>query len=181
MIGLLNNSAKIQDQLVNKRKSLYRLAFSWCHDPDLANDLVQDSLEKAVKKKRQLKDKKTFDAWLYRILANTWRDHYRSKKPMVSIDDITLVSKSGPGEDYDRARIVNSVRKAIEKLSQEQRQVVTLVDLQGCSYSEVAEILEIPIGTVMSRLCRSRNNLKRHLQETDSLTTRENASIRRIK
>jgi len=147
----------------------------------MANDIVQESLTKAYRKRSQLKDIKTLDAWLYKILANTWRDQYRSLKPTVDVDDITLVSNFGPGEEYDRTRIVNSVRRAIEKLNQEQRLVVTLVDLEGLSYGEVAEILSIPIGTVMSRLCRARNNLKQYLKEFSNESSQEQLTIRRIK
>ncbi|WP_455376448.1 RNA polymerase sigma factor [Kaarinaea lacus] len=181
MLGLFGQSRKFSQQLDAKWKSLYRLAFSWCHDPDLANDIVQDTLTKAYRKRAQLKDIKTLDAWLYKILANTWRDQYRSQKPTISVDDITLATKFGPGEEYDRTRIVSSVRRAIDKLNQEQRLVVTLVDLEGLAYSEVAEILSIPIGTVMSRLCRARNNLKQHLKEFNSQTSKNNSTIRRIK
>lgn len=181
MLLIFGQARKFSQQLDAKWKSLYRLAFSWCHDPDMANDIVQDTLTKAYRKRSQLKDIKTLDAWLYKILANTWRDQYRSQKPTVSIDDITLIAKSGPGEEYERDRIVTSVRSAIEKLNQEQRLVITLVDLEGLSYSEVAEILGIPIGTVMSRLCRARNNLKRHLKKFNNETSHENSTIRRIK
>lgn len=181
MLGIFGQSRKFSQQLDSKWKSLYRLAFSWCHDPDLANDIVQDTLTKAYRKRSQLKDIKTLDAWLYKILANTWRDQFRSQKPTVSIDDVTLVTNFGPGEEYDRARVVNSVRHAIEKLSQEQRLIITLVDLEGLSYGEVAEILSIPIGTVMSRLCRARNNLKQYLKEFNIETSTKNSTIRRIK
>ena len=181
MPGLFGQSRKFSRQLDAKWKSLYRLAFSWCHDPDLANDIVQDTLTKAYRKRSQLKDINTLDAWLYKILANTWRDQYRSQKPTVSIDDVALVTSFGPGEEYDRTRIVSSVRHAVGKLNQEQRLVVTLVDLEGLSYSEVAEILSIPIGTVMSRLCRARNNLKLYLKEFNNETNQESPTIRRIK
>lgn len=181
MPGLLGQSRKFSKQLDAKWKSLFRLAFSWCHDPDLANDIVQDTLTKAYRKRSQLKDVKTLDAWLYKILANTWRDQYRSQKPTVNIDDVILVTKSGPGEEYDRTRIVSSVRNAIAKLNQEQRLVITLVDLEGLSYGEVAEILSVPIGTVMSRLCRARNNLKQYLKDFNNKDNHENPTIRRIK
>ena len=181
MLGIFGQSRKFSQLLDAKWKSLYRLAFSWCHDPDLAKDIVQDALTKAYRKRAQLKDIKTLDAWLYKILANSWRDQYRGLKPTVDIDEVTLVTKFGPAEEYDRTRIVNAVRHAIEQLNQEQRLVITLVDLEGLSYSEVAEILSIPIGTVMSRLCRARNNLKLHLKKHGNEASQENSSIRRIK
>ena len=181
MLGIFGQSRKFSQQLDAKWKSLYRLAFSWCHDPDLANDIVQETLAKAYRKRSQLKDINTLDAWLYKILANTWRDQYRSQKPTVNIDDVMLITNFGPGEEYDRSRVVNSVRRAIEKLNQEQRLVITLVDLEGLSYGQVAEILSIPIGTVMSRLCRARNNLKQHLKEFNEQLNQKNTTIRRIK
>jgi RNA polymerase sigma-70 factor (ECF subfamily) len=77
--------------------------------------------------------------------------------------------------------VVLKVREAITRLSEGQRQVVTLVDIQGLSYLEVAQILNVPIGTVMSRLCRARNALKDLLGDFAPKITAEDSKIRRIK
>ena len=62
-----------------RRNKLYRIAYSWCHDPALADDLVQETIYKALKNASRLRDVKTMDSWLYRILYNCWQDYLRVK------------------------------------------------------------------------------------------------------
>jgi len=142
------------------RERLYRLANSWCHDEMLADDLVQDTLDKAIKNHHQLKDPEKLDAWLFRILHNTWMDHLRRYKPTTDVDDIEVLDEKTPESYLLDEQLASRVRKAVFNLPIAQRQVVTLVDLEGSTYAEVSEILELPIGTVMSRLNRARNALK---------------------
>ena len=156
-------SKKLDDLFELRRERLHRLANSWCHDQMLADDLVQDTLSKALKYHYQLKDHDKLDAWLFRILHNTWMDHLRRYKPTTDLDDIDPLDDKTPESYLSDEQLVNRVQKAIFKLPIPQRQVVTLVDLEGSSYAEVAEILELPIGTVMSRLNRARNTLKKSL------------------
>ncbi len=153
--------------LAEYRGNLYRIAYSWCHNPALADDLVQETMAKALKNSSQLRDPKTAKAWLYRILSNCWRDHVRRSKDTVDIDDVILIEKNTPDSDHDRQQIVDRVRNAIACLPMGQRQVITLVDLEGCSYIEVAQIIDVPIGTVMSRLSRARKALKASLLEAE--------------
>jgi len=162
-----------QRALEQARARLYRVAYSWCHNAALADDLVQETLSKALKKSSQLRDPKARDAWLFTILANCYRDHFRKQRDMDDIDDVEISAESTPELDSDRAQVINKVRAAIADLPDGQRQVVTLVDIEGFSYMDVARILDVPIGTVMSRLCRARNAMKNRLlpemqQQTDS-------------
>lgn len=176
-------SKKIDDLFELRRERLHRLANSWCHDQMLADDLVQDTLSKALKYHHQLKDYEKLDAWLFRILHNTWMDHLRRYKPTTDLDDIDPLDDKTPESYLSDEQLVNRVQKAIFKLPIPQRQVVTLVDLEGSSYAEVAEILELPIGTVMSRLNRARNALKKSLigiRKTDS-NPAQVEYIRRVK
>ena len=169
-MNVISNLCKHQQfkrTLADYRENLYRIAYSWCHNPALADDLVQEALTKALKNSGQLRDPQTVKAWLYRILSNCWRDHFRRSRDMVDIDDVVLVEKSTPDLHHDRQQIVNRVREAIAHLPIGQRQVITLVDLEGCSYIEVAQILDVPIGTVMSRLSRARKALKQQLLEAE--------------
>ena len=149
-----------QRALVEARARLYRVAYSWCRNPALADDLVQETLTKALKKSAQLRDPKARDAWLFTILANCYRDHFRRSREMDDIDDVEISHESTPESESSSAQIVGLVRAAVARLSDGQRQVVTLVDLEGFAYGEVAKILDVPIGTVMSRLCRARNAMK---------------------
>jgi RNA polymerase sigma-70 factor (ECF subfamily) len=154
---------KLESLLEQRRERLHRLATSWCHDAMLADDLVQDTLGKALKYHLQLKDHKKLDAWLFRILHNTWMDHLRRYKPTTDLDDIDPFDEKTPESNLSDEQLAHRVQQAVFKLPIPQRQVVTLVDLEGSSYAEVSEILELPIGTVMSRLNRARNTLKKSL------------------
>ena len=181
MFSIFNNSKKFQQQLDAKWKKLYRIAYSWCHDTQLASDIVQDTLTKALKNRNQIKEANALDAWLYKIMVNCWRDHCKKDKKTVDVDDITLIHEVDPLEERDRLCVVKTVRSAIAKLSFDQRQIISLVDLGELPYTEVAEILDIPIGTVMSRICRARRNLKEHLQEVEINVRETVPNIWRVK
>lgn len=171
-----------QRALEQARSRLYRVAYSWCHSAALADDLVQETLTKAIRKSGQLRDPKARDAWLFSILANCYRDHFRRQRETVDIDEVEISFEETPESETSRAQLVNKVRNAIRQLPEGQRQVVTLVDIEGFSYVEVAQILDVPIGTVMSRLCRARNAMKSillpELQTSPAAVIRD---IRRIK
>ncbi len=172
---------QLKRTIAEHRGSMYRLAYSWCHNPALADDLVHEALAKALKKCGQLRDHKTVRAWLFRILTNCWRDHFRRLKETVNIDDVVLTETRTPEFRHDQDQVVSQVRNAIGSLPLGQRQVITLVDLEGSSYIEVAEILEIPIGTVMSRLSRARTALKIKLLEADSSLEAATPKLRTVK
>ena len=167
MIANLSKHQQFKRALGDYRENLYRIAFSWCHNPALSDDLVQEALAKALKNSGQLRDPNTLKAWLYRILCNCWRDHFRRSRDTVDIDDVVLTDNETPASRHSRQQIITRVRNAIAYLPMGQRQVITLVDLEGCSYIEVAQILDVPIGTVMSRLSRARKALKERLLEDE--------------
>lgn len=155
---------KIAVQRVQKhRNRLYRLAFSWCHDAMLADDLAQETLSKAIQKLHQLKDESLFDAWLFAILNNQWREYLRKSRPCEDIDDMVFADNQTPDYWHDREQVVDHVRCAISDLPLGQRQVITLVDIEAMSYLAVSEALDIPVGTVMSRLSRARKALQEKL------------------
>ncbi len=177
MFSLFTN--KKQNELKNKREQLYRVAYSWCNDELLADDLTNETLYKAFQKLNKLRDKSSINSWLFKILANCWYDHLRKIKPSESIDDIVFVDHETPDQLLQQQEIILHVRKAVGLLPMGQRQVITLIDLEGFSYEEVAAILSIPIGTVMSRLSRARLSLKESLLKKNS-DLKEN-SIQKIK
>ncbi len=169
-------------KLEESRARLYRVAYSWCRNAALADDLVQETLIKAYRKSDQLRDPKAGQSWLFSILSNCFNDHFRRNRETEDIDNVTLVEDSTPESEVGEFQIVNKVRNAVALLSEGQRQVMTLVDLEGFSYIEVSQILEIPIGTVMSRLCRARNALKeRLLSEFEKQPGLQDAVLRRVK
>lgn len=167
IIGMLTPGSRVKLTLQEKMRKLYRIAYAWTHDPHLAGDLVQETMAKAIQNRHQLKNPEALDAWLYKILANCWRDHGRQSRAYVDINDIDLVWESDSEQESYRLELIQQVRQAVAKLNHDQRQIITLIDLEGLSYNEVADILSIPIGTVMSRLCRARRRLQELLQHAN--------------
>jgi RNA polymerase sigma-70 factor, ECF subfamily len=166
----------------NSRDRLYRMAYAWTHDPYLADDLVQQASYKALSNQRQLKDLGAAEAWLFRILSNCLKDYYRAKRDVVSSDDVVIADEVTPEHNTEKQQLVDKVRNAVRNLPLAQCQVVTLVDLEGFTYASVAEILEIPVGTVMSRLCRGRRALKQYLIDVGpAMAPRRTATLTRVK
>ena len=125
----------------------------------VADDLVQETLVIALQRIGQLRDKERLNAWMYTILSNSWKQHLRRMRPTIDIDEAEIISDGDAESGCCEQEIIDQVRRAILKLPVGQRQAMTLVDLGGFSYAEVAEVLGIPIGTVMSRLFRARRAL----------------------
>lgn len=164
---LFGRGAALRREIERSRDMLFRMACAWCRDAALADDLAQLAVEKALRASGQLRDAERLKAWLLRILANCLNDHLRQAHDTVdleSVEDTIADGGATPEDARASAELVRRVRLAVAGLPLGQRQVVTLVDLEECSYSEAGEILEIPIGTVMSRLCRARRALREVLE-----------------
>ncbi len=182
VLNLFYRTRESRRMLENSRTRLYRVAYSWCHNAALADDVVQETLMKAYRKVDQLRDPKAGQAWLFSILTNCYNDHFRRNREADDIDEQTLIEEATPESETSQLQIVARVRDAVSTLSEGQRQVITLVDLEGFSYIEVAQILNIPIGTVMSRLCRARNALREKLLEEFKQQPELHAAVmRRVK
>jgi RNA polymerase sigma-70 factor len=142
-----------------------------------AEDLVQETFMKAYTKFHQYQQGTNIKAWLYRILTNTYITHYRKaqRSPKRSggeeVEDWQLAAAASHDEKglvSAEAEALDNIpsselRTALESLSEDQRVVVLLSDVEGFAYKEIADMLEIPIGTVMSRLHRGRKNLREGL------------------
>ncbi|HEB55042.1 MAG TPA: RNA polymerase sigma factor [Gammaproteobacteria bacterium] len=170
----------LKAEFAARRNKLYRIAYSWCHDPALADDLVQETIYKALKNAGNLRDTGTMDTWLYRILYNCWQDYLRVKNRNVEFVEMQDEQQAAHSDNYQQSEIVKRVRASVEALPQPLREVVTLADFAGFSYAEIAEITDVPIGTVMSRLFRARKNLKEQLLDFGSDTLSE-FKLRRVK
>ncbi len=179
--SFFNKQRHIKNKIEQLRPRLYRLALAWCHKPELADDLVQETMLKALNKYQQLKKDASIDSWMFSILNNCLRDHYRKEKDTDNIDDMVFIDHVTPVTHMENKNIVDSVRSAIATLPLGQKQVVTLVDLEEFSYAQVAEKLNIPIGTVMSRLCRARTNLAEKLMDLRSTHSPKRISLRSVK
>nr|WP_256474324.1 RNA polymerase sigma factor [Lutimaribacter sp. EGI FJ00013] len=143
------------------------LAPSW----DEADDLVQQTVEKGLGNLSSFASGTRLDSWLFRIMRNTWIDQYRAARPVVAIDD-AAASHPLVGEDgrkVTEARLeLSRVRAAMDRLPPDQRAVLMLVCVEGMRYREAAEALDIPNGTVMSRLARARTALAEELGMTQT-------------
>ncbi len=170
----------LKTEFAARRNKLYRIAYAWCHDAALADDLVQETIYKALKNASKLRDVETMDSWLYRILYNCWQDYLRVKGRNVEFVEMHDEDQPDHSDNYQQSQIVKRVRASIEQLPLSLREVVTLADFAGFSYAQIAEITEVPIGTVMSRLFRARKNLKQQLLEFGSDELSE-FKLRRVK
>lgn len=132
-----------------------------------ADDLVQGACVKALDRIEQWRPGTRLDSWMFRILQNLWIDQLRERRGReVAMDPEDLAERAvGDAARENEARIaLGEVRREVAKLPPEQRAVLMLVSVEGVSYKEAAEILEIPIGTVMSRLARARLALGRAIE-----------------
>ncbi|HHH38694.1 MAG TPA: RNA polymerase sigma factor [Sedimenticola sp.] len=150
----------LQRRMTDLRPRLQRTAQAWCGCPCLADDLVQEALLKAWRKQHQLKDSSSLDTWLFSILANCCRDHFRRGGEPDGRETGTVPQQRSAEEEVTAEQTVLQVRKAIERLVPGQREVLVLVDLEEFTYAEVGQILGLPLGTVMSRLNRARQRLR---------------------
>lgn len=163
----LRQTSTTKPRIAELRPRLYRLAYAWCHDAHLADDLAQEAIVKGLKSVHQLKDETVLEAWLFSILHNCWRDHFRRLHPLADLEEIMELPADDPTPEQYHAdnELVGRVRCAVAKLPLGQRQVVTLVDLEELSYGAAAQALGIPVGTIMSRLSRARLALRDLLHE----------------
>jgi len=158
---------------------LYSAAMRLTHNPQDAEDLVQDTFAKAYASFHQYQDGTNLKAWMYRILTNTFINLYRKKQrePLQSdadgVEDWQLVRaeahtsrglRSAETEALDHLPD-SDVKKALQELPSDFRMAVYLADVEGFAYKEIAEIMDTPIGTVMSRLNRGRSMLRTLLQD----------------
>lgn len=163
-LTLKSNQNKLNAVLESHYENLYRIAYAWCQDRAKAQDLVQDTMVKSLQKADQISSFEHIDRWLCKIMHNLFYDNCRhgSKWQSVNVDEMDQFVQAESIESlYIKKQTVKNIHDAIGTLPIEQREVMILVDLQGYSYQEVATIVEVPVGTVMSRLSRARDKLKK--------------------
>jgi RNA polymerase sigma-70 factor, ECF subfamily len=159
---------------------LRRYARALLGDSGEADDLIQDTLERAIGRLHQWREGDNPRKWLFSILHNLHVDHLRRKSrrpPHVGLDSLDTDPATVPAADGASG---GDIDRALQMLSVEQRRVVLLVGLEGLSYAETAEVLDIPVGTVMSRLARGRERL-RLLMDHGGGDRSGRAGLRRVK
>jgi len=161
--------------------ALYAAAMRLTRNAADAEDLVQETYLRAYRGFGGFEDGTNLRAWLYRILTNTFINSYRAKQrrpdesDLADVEDLYLYRRLGGLETSQRGRSAEDelmdlvtdsvVKEAIESLPEQFRMAVLLADVEGFSYKEIAEILDVPIGTVMSRLHRGRKGLQKSLHD----------------
>jgi len=171
--------ARFERDVLPLLPSLYGAGLRLTRNPQDAEDLVQEAYLRAYRGFSGFKEGTNLRAWMYRILTNTFINNYRKKQrqPVTvadeDIEDWYLYDKLGESgvEASAETEVLEKipdedVQRALEDLPENFRMAVLLADVEGFSYKEIAEILDIPIGTVMSRLHRGRKALQKALWET---------------
>ena len=162
-------SEDVKRELVDLIPRLRRFAWSLTGSRDEGDDLVQASLLKALGALEQYQPGTRLDAWMFRILRTGWIDRarFRARRPSTSDPEaLEALSDGGVGARTAEGRLMLAqVRAAMAELPDEQREVLSLVAIEGLSYREAADVLGIPIGTVMSRLGRARARLTAMMED----------------
>jgi RNA polymerase sigma-70 factor, ECF subfamily len=150
---------------------LYNFACWLSGDTDEARDLVQETFVKSLKGFSSFREGTNFRAWMYRILRNTFltsrtglERRNTEQEDEAGLDD-AVVTHDTPEQSLIRRADVELVREGIHRLQPSFQEVLLLVDVEEMKYQEVAQTLDIPVGTVMSRLARARKQLRRHVTE----------------
>ena len=175
------DQATFADQAMDLMPSLYAAALRMTRNPADAEDLVQETYLRAYRGFGGFQEGTNLKAWLYRILTNTYINSYRAKKrrpdetDLDEVEDLYLYRRIGgleaamagrSAEDELLDRFTDTeVKEALESLPENFRMAVLLADVEGFAYKEIADILDIPIGTVMSRLHRGRKALQKRLYQ----------------
>lgn len=159
---------RIRSQLIELLPRLRRFARHLTRQPDDADDVVQIALERALSRCEQWDAGSRLDSWMFGIIRNAWIDEVRSRQRRGPHLDLDQISDSVAG-NHDAMEIeVMSVQTAMAQLPEEQRTAVSLVLVEGLSYKEAAQVMEVPIGTLTSRLARGREALQTLLGERQS-------------
>jgi len=179
ILSKFSRNRRLRQEVCDQRDRLFRLAWSWCHDQHLAEDLVQETLARGLQKLDTLREESRLGVWLTRIMANLYRDQFRKTREETGLEIDPVEDEETPERETDRSQLVQRTRDAIAALNDDQRQIVTLVDLSGFSYADTAQILDVPVGTVMSRLSRARKKLRENLERSQHVTQQKVVPLRK--
>jgi len=173
------DQAQFAEQALEFMPALYSAALRMTHNAADAEDLVQETYLRAYRGFGSFTEGTNLRAWLYRILTNTYINSYRSRqrrpdeRQLDDVEDLYLYRRIGAVEEAMAARSAedelmdlftdDQVKAALDSLPDQFRMAVYLADVEGFSYKEIADILDIPIGTVMSRLHRGRKAMQKRL------------------
>ncbi|MBH0237061.1 RNA polymerase sigma factor [Methylobrevis albus] len=155
-------ASDIGPRLVDLLPRLRRFAIALCRSRETADDLVQDACARALAAEEPMTADMNVEAWMFRILRNLWYDRLRRSKVRgeeIEIGDRDDLPGLAAEPEAERRLVLQRVALAIDALPDEQREIVLLVCVEETSYRDAAEVLGLPLGTVMSRLARARRKL----------------------
>ncbi len=165
-----------EKEIMNNLDSMYRYALHLSRNPDDASDLVQETCARALKAADRFRSGTNARAWLFAIMKNIFLNQKRAKSSGEIPSDWTEDVETGdqrfsgsiwpqPFEIFLRDIMREDIERAMSELSEDFRSVFVLCDVEGFSYAETAELLDIPVGTVRSRLHRARTSLQSMLSQ----------------
>jgi RNA polymerase sigma-70 factor (ECF subfamily) len=164
----VNTRPDLADQIVALLPRLRRFALALTRHADDGDDLVQSTVERALTRLDKWSDGTRLDSWLFRMMQNLWIDQVRARRirGAAPADFDTTTIPGADGRDTVESRLIlQDTLKAVMALPDDQRAVMVLVVVEGFAYRDAAEVLDIPIGTVMSRLARARAALDLSLEK----------------
>ena len=170
----MTENDRFAEEAIGHLDTLYRGALRLTRDPERAQDLVQDTYVRALRYQHSYQRGTNMKAWLFAIMRNLFWDRFKGNRPEdVSLDgdqdfalyDMLQDDTAKPESDVLDRLAADEVVNAVEKLPPLHREVVLLVDVEGFSYKDAAEVMGVPIGTVMSRLHRARQQLQKSLYD----------------
>jgi RNA polymerase sigma-70 factor (ECF subfamily) len=178
----VQREALLREQMVALLPRLRRFARNLAGDRERADDLLQAACERALRRLDQYRDATRFDSWLYRIIYTQWIDRTRRHKRQLAGKENLREIGAMHGEGQAAAPPVASLldaKAALEHLSDESRAAIVMVAVEGYTYAEAAEVLEVPAGTVASRVARARRSLVAHFKADRSETFKVQARVGR--
>jgi RNA polymerase sigma factor (sigma-70 family) len=156
-----------ESELLTLLPRLRRFARSLARDAADADDVMQTALERALKARATWQPGTRLDSWMMKIIRNSWIDEVRARtrRGQTFAPEEAGAQVASDADDHGgRAGEADAVARAMDALSAEQREAVALVLVEGLSYKEAAELLDVPVGTLTSRLTRGRHALARSLE-----------------
>jgi len=159
------DSASFGDRLVALLPRLRRFARGLTGTAAEADDLVQAACERALARAHQFQEGTRFDSWMFRIVQTIWIDQLRARDVRKEGGEVPeeRLGSDAPVRRIEARLALSEVRQAIQLLPADQRTTLMLVTVDGLSYREAAEVVGVPVGTIMSRLARARIALQQHL------------------
>ena len=159
---------QLRSELVGLLPRLRRFAYGLAGSMEDGDDLVQGACERALRRLDQFQPGTRLDSWMYRIVQNLWIDQRRARqaRPEAGMEptDLEALAVGDAERELNSRLALAGVQQAVATLPEEQRTILLLVCVEGLSYKAAAEVLEIPLGTVMSRLARARLAVGRALE-----------------